>query len=111
MLKSVLDYILVEERLDMFFFQLAWIGPALGILFGFIVGMIRNKISEHSVNGFLWGLIPTGVSVLWWIYNLIVNHFGIDSVAGLLVNLGIFACLGLIIGLVIRFRRTEKTPS
>lgn len=103
MVKQILDFILVESRLDFFFIHLAWIGPIVGILFGFIYNIFRRQFPEGIIKGFLIGLTCPFISLLWFVYNLITDHFGIDSVVGLFVNLSFFALTGLIIGLVFRF--------
>ena len=38
----------------------------------------------------------------WLVYNRIEDHFGLDSVAALLINLALFAAAGTLGGLVIR---------
>ena len=39
---------------------------------------------------------------LWVVYNRIEDHFGLDSVAALLINLVLFAAIGTCIGLLYR---------
>ena len=108
MLKSVLDYILVEERLDIFFLHFAWIGPLVGIIGGVIFGVIRGQFSRHIAWGFLWGLSTSFISALWLLYNGVVDHFGLDSAFGLVFNLVLFACIGLALGSIIRFFQNKK---
>src|SRR5437773_1592903 len=38
----------------------------------------------------------------WLVYNAIEDHFGLDSVAALLINLALFAAAGTLGGLVVR---------
>lgn len=40
--------------------------------------------------------------ILWTVYNAIENHYGLDSVKALLINLVLFLVVGLAVGLVFR---------
>lgn len=40
---------------------------------------------------------------LWHLYNAIENHWGLDKVKPLLINVAIFIALGIVIGLILRF--------
>lgn len=42
------------------------------------------------------------VWLMWRVYNLVIAHFGLDSVAGLLVNLVIFVIAGVLAGAAVR---------
>ena len=39
---------------------------------------------------------------LWLVYNGIEDHFGLDSVAALLINFGLFVVVGVMAGLALR---------
>jgi len=39
---------------------------------------------------------------MWWVYNRIEDHFGLDSVAALLINVVLFCLLGAAVGLAFR---------
>ncbi len=109
MLKQILDYILVEERLDFFFLHLAWIFPLLCIFAGMMIILVKQLHFKALVSAFFIGLVGPLISLLWLIYNLITDYFGIDSVKGLLVNLAFFICTGLIIGMILRFAQQRFT--
>jgi hypothetical protein len=109
MLKSFLDYILVKERLDFFFLSLGWLLPVLGIAGGSILGFLKKNTFSYVFRGLSLGLCGPLVSALWLAYNAIVNHFGIDSVKGLLLNLLLFILTGIVIGFVVRFVRARHS--
>lgn len=115
MLKQILDVVLNETRIDRFFMCLLWAGPVTGLLIGFVTGLIRRNTSRCTITGFLFGFTGTLISVMWYIYNIIMDHFGLDSVAGLLLNLLLFVLVGMITGLAFRWcfhrRISEATES
>jgi len=51
-----------------------------------------------------WTLSACGplLFILWTVYNAIENHYGLDSVKALLINLFLFLAVGLAVGLVFR---------
>lgn len=117
MLERVLAIILDEKVIDRTFFWLGLAGPPVGALLGFLVGKIRGKVRSDLVDGTLWGLFGTLILVMWHVYNRIVEALGLDTVKNLLVNLALFAALGVLLGLVLRVVRprlkaeTRPTPT
>ncbi|MBN1356140.1 hypothetical protein JXA40_07710 [bacterium] len=113
MLKTMLDYILVEQRLEWFFLHLAWIGPSGGLVLGIIAGLTKRRLWVCIRSGLIWGFGATLISVMWWIYNAILDHYGIDSVKGLLINLLLFALVGCLLGTGVRIvmHRSQKIAS
>lgn len=115
MLKQILDVVLNETRIDRFFICLLWAGPVTGLLIGSVTGLLRRNIPRYTVTGLLFGFTGTLISVMWYIYNIIMDHFGLDSVAGLLLNLLLFVLVGMIAGLAFRWflrrRISEATGS
>ncbi len=90
-------------------------GLMLGILILGIVAAIaaamwaRSKGKNPLVAAFGFGgpLIVAGL--LWHLYNLITNKLGLDSVANLLVNLLLFAAVGIGFGLSWRRIMEQET--
>lgn len=107
MLKTLLDFILNEQRLYSFFFALLWLGPLFGLLGGAVVGIQRKHLSKNLLKGLCFGLLTTVISLLWYLYNAIMDHYGLDSVKGLLINLFLFALIGFVGGFFYRFTRTK----
>ena len=62
---------------------LAWGAAAKRPRFGLIVGLI----------------VGAGNFLLWTVYNRITDRLGLDTVKNLLVNLAVFACVGIVAGL------------
>jgi hypothetical protein len=62
---------------------LAWGAPARRVARGLTVGI----------------LIGVGNFVLWTVYNRITDRLGLDTVKNLLVNLALFAAVGIAVGL------------
>ena len=58
------------------------------------------------ITGLLIGLLGPANWLLWHIYNGIEDHYGLDSVKAMLINLALFAALGLIVGTAVLPRRT-----
>ena len=77
--------------------------PAAGAAAGAIVGAVRGRAARGLALGLLCGLTGPAVWLLWLMYNRVVGGYGLDSVKGLLVNLALFACIGLAVGAVIGF--------
>jgi len=102
MLKHILDFILNEERLHLFFIHLAWIAPVIGISTGAAIRHFRRGDRMIVMKGCFWGFLGSFISLLWWIYNRIMNHYGLDSVKALLINFALFIVCGLLLGLLYR---------
>ena len=77
---------------------LAIILPIAGLLIGVAAGAARRKLAGHALAGLLIGLIGPASWVLWRMYNGIEGRFGLDSVKGLLINLALFAVIGVSVG-------------
>lgn len=79
---------------------LAVLALPLGALGGYLVGRARGRLPADALGGLAVGLLGPVVWVMWLVYGAVVAHFGLDSVAGLFVNLGVFAVVGVGIGLL-----------
>src|SRR5437867_11611556 len=82
---------------------------ALLALLGAIVFAVLGwkRPSTAMFRGALVSLAGVAVYPLWLVYNSIEDHFGLDSVAALLLNLALFAVLGVAAGLI--YRQVSKT--
>ena len=69
----------------------------LALLFGFLARRRRALLRGALVAGCAALAWPA-----WLIYNSIEDHFGLDSVAALLINLALFAAAGTLGGLLVR---------
>jgi len=75
--------------------------PAAGLVIGAAAGALRRQVARGVGLGLLCGASGPAVLGLWRVYNAIVDHYGLDSVTGLLINLGLFAAIGLLLGLAV----------
>jgi hypothetical protein len=87
----------VVERV---FLSLALLLPFAGLAAGAAWGAARSQARVGAIQGFIAGLLGPLIWVLWKLYNAIEDHYGLDSVKGLLINLALFICVGLIAGLL-----------
>ena len=81
--------------------------PAAGLLVGLVVGAARRRVRLGLGIGLLCGATGPAIWLLWRMYNGVIGVWGLDSVKGLLINLSLFAAIGLVMGVVIGlvFRR------
>jgi hypothetical protein len=87
----------------------AQVGTLLAVLSGaalVITGGLAAAARSRRSAVLTRGALLAGAAVLlfpaWMVYNAIEDHFGLDSVAALLINLGLFVALGGGIGLLFR---------
>src|SRR5262245_50332952 len=78
--------------------SLALLLPPVGLAAGTAWGAARGQPRVGAVRGLIAGLLGPLVWVLWKIYNAIEDHYGLDSVKALLINLALFILIGLIAG-------------
>ena len=89
--------------------DVARMGMALAILSGaglllgpFCLWMANEKASDGWRKCGLVALCSVLTWPLWHVYNQIEDHFGLDSVAALLLNLALFVLTGVALGLELR---------
>ena len=102
----VFDWFIRREN-----FQLILIIAA--VIWIFAVLIIRRQIVRREENSaprkdrmfwILIGAIGPLVVALWFVYNSLMDHFGLDSVFALGINLVIFIAVGILIGLLLRVK-------
>ena len=65
-----------------------------------LIGLAWGARSKRVGQGLIIGLLVGGGNyALWTVYNVITAKLGLDTVANLLVNLGLFLVLGTIVGI------------
>ena len=89
--------------------DIAKMGVALAVLSGvglllgpFCLWMANEKASDGWRKCGLVALCLVLTWPLWLVYNRIEDHFGLDSVAALLLNLALFVVLGVALGFILR---------
>src|SRR3989442_1085768 len=111
-MEEMINLAVVERALA----ALAVLLPLAGLAAGLAWGATRGRGRSGALQGLIVGLSGPLVWLLWRAYNAIENHYGLDSVKALLLNLALFAAVGIVIGTSIQvFRcsgvqvfRTEK---
>ncbi len=94
-LQEIVDLAAVERL----FRLLAIIGPLIGLAVGAVMGRRSGHLRQGTLAGLLIGLLGTLNWLMWRIYNAITESNGLDTVKNLLLNVGLFAAAGVILGL------------
>jgi hypothetical protein len=82
--------------------------PVAGLLLGLIWGALRRRPVPGALQGFSAGLLGPAVWALWRMYNAIEDHYGLDSVKALLINLALFVAIGVTLGTAIGWWRRRR---
>jgi lipopolysaccharide export LptBFGC system permease protein LptF len=99
------------QAVEKWFGILAMLAPIAGIAIGAAL-QFRSRRSGALVTGLLIGALGPANWLLWHVYNRIEDHYGLDSVKAMLINLALFAALGIAVGLIYRFsRRPQRQPA
>ena len=69
--------------------------PVAGLLLGLGWGARSRRPVPGALQGLACGLLGPAVWALWRIYNAIEDHYGLDSVKALLINLALFVAVGV----------------
>ncbi|MBN2382615.1 hypothetical protein JXQ70_07015 [bacterium] len=102
-MERLLNLLLDEQLVNSFFYWLGFIGPVLGLGFGWCWGVLADKKHNYLIRGLAIGCLGPIILGLWLGYNAIVDALGLDTVKNLLVNLALFVVVGIILGLFYRF--------
>jgi cation transporter-like permease len=100
--------IVTIEQMDRLFLLLAIAVPILGAVIGAALGGKKGRAQQGLIKGLLIGLLGPLNLVLWKVYNAITNRLGLDSVKNLLVNLALFAALGIGAGLAAGYMARKR---
>lgn len=85
------------ERILLF---LAVTGPIAGLILGIMLGAHKRRAWPRALAGFLLGGLLTVVYGMWRLYGAITDRLGLDSVANLVLELVLFAVVGVLIALI-----------
>lgn len=77
---------------------LAVVGPMAGAA----IGGLATHSHRGALRGISVGLLLSLTWIMWHIYNAVTDRLGLDTVKNVFVNLGLFVCVGVIAGLVMR---------
>ena len=92
------------------FALLAVAGPVLGACLGAVAGIRTGRVGRTAALGLAIGSLGIANFLLWLLYNGVVNHFGLDTVAAAVVSLAMFAVVGGVAGTVVGRRLRAKSP-
>ena len=94
---------LVTEEQAVFAIRLiACLAPPLGLLVGWLISWLKKRpLKLYLAYGLLAGLSGPFILLMWSIYIGVVDHYGLDSVKMLLLNLGLFVLAGLTLGFLL----------
>jgi lipopolysaccharide export LptBFGC system permease protein LptF len=66
---------------------------------------------RNTRQGIVYGLMGPLLYILWKIFNSITDRLGVDSVANLFLQLGLFTALGFVAGILLRRLSPGKTTT
>ncbi len=103
---------LIDERTANLLMNLLAVGlPLAGLVAGAIAAARpraaiaaaarRRAVTAGALRGLAFGCVGIANWLLWRLYNATTNHFGLDTVKNLLINLGLFLALGVSAGVVV----------
>ncbi len=98
--------------IDRVFFWVAVFLPLFSAGLAFIL-RDENIVTRNRHRWVLMALAGPALLVMWHVYNRVIDHYGLDSVKGLLVNLAIFTVTALLftgIRILLRALITEPPP-
>jgi hypothetical protein len=85
--------------------------PVAGLVIGLAASWLAMRRGGGAVSAAaLWGGPLVLIGVLWRVYNAITDRMGLDSVANLAVNMGLFLIVGLACGLGWTILGTRQNP-
>ena len=84
--------LITEHQANLLMLALLVAAPMLGLVWG----VVTKRLGRGLTVGLLVG---AGNYALWTVYNVITDRLGLDTVKNLLVNLALFAVIGVAIGL------------
>lgn len=103
------------ERLAIVDRVLFWVALFLPLFTAGLAFILRDEevVTRNRHRWVLAALAGPALLVLWHLYNRVIDHFGLDSVKGLIVNVVIFFVAALIftgLRIVLRALITEPPP-
>ena len=76
-----------------------------------LVGLAWGVVQKRLPLGLAVGILAGGGNyALWTVYNAVTQKLGLDTVANLLVNLGLFIGIGIVIGVSVGIYTARRQP-
>lgn len=104
--------IVTREQVETLFRVAALVGPLVGLVIGALVAKAGSS-RQLVWRGLAIGLVATLNYGLWRMYLAIADRLGMDTVRNLLLNVVVFAVLGVVGGVILAVlgRRGRSAPS
>ncbi len=111
-MEKILSFILNERNINLLFIWIAILFPVISIVTGAVLGAVKKDYRFYLTWGVAIGAFGPLNILLWTLYNVVTEHYGLDTVKNLVVNVIIFIVIGIILGFLISFlpRKDKKTP-
>ncbi len=94
------------QSVDRILLFLAVVGPVAGLIIGVVLGAREKCVWPRALAGVLLGGLLTVVYGMWRVYGAITDRLGLDSVANLVLELVLFAVVGVFVA-IIAFKITQ----
>ncbi len=104
-MRELIDLAAVERWFTILAVALPFLGIGIGAALQF-----RARRPKALALGVAAGLLGPANWLLWRVYNRIEDRYGLDSVKAMLLNLALFAALGIAVGVVIRILSRSAVP-
>jgi hypothetical protein len=99
------------QSVDRMLLFLAVIGPLAGLIIGTMLGAHERCAWPRALAGLLLGGLLTVIYAMWRMYGAITESLGLESVANLVLELVLFAVVGVLVALaafkITRFLRKQ----
>ena len=104
----IFDWLIQREHVQLLLavFAAVWV-VGVYLLYGRSQNQSKKPARQKNFWLLLGALGPLALA-LWFVYNAIMDAFGLDSVRALIINLAIFLVVGVCVGML--FRSTIKPP-
>ena len=90
--------LIAPESVEKALLFVAVCGPLVGMVVGAVLGAHEKRAAPRIMAGALIGGLGTVVFGMWHVYGAITDRLGLDSLANLGVQLGLFAVFGAALG-------------
>jgi hypothetical protein len=96
--ESIFEYLERTKAVDYALAAIAVLGPLL-VAAVVMWGRRWRFVHERRPDWWLWLAAGPLLYLLWWVYNAIMDAYGLDNLYALILNAAIFVCVGLVLAL------------
>ena len=98
---AIVRELVAPESVERVLLLLAVAGPLIGVIVGAVVGAHERCAMPKVIAGALIGALLSAVYGMWRVYGAITDALGLDSVANLVLELVLFAAVGLLVAIAV----------